>query len=205
MELFPDIRKTIDSTHDFSYEAMGRPRSYVLYGPNWANAGSPAFRLYKAFPTEGGTRVAAFVRYPKAISEPRVTNERVFVSDVTPTILELAGVEHPGNQYGDRAIETMTGRSFVPLLNGENDSNPTRVTGVELFGKRAIRVGEWKLVHMPEPYGTNDWQLFNLEMDLSESNDLAAEYPAKVNELKALWEEYASENNVIIPDWVSGY
>ncbi len=205
MELFPDIRKTIDSSHDFSYEGMGRPGSYVLYGPNWANAGSPAFRLHKAFPTEGGTRVAAFVRYPRLIGEPSITNEHVFISDVTPTILELAGIEHPGSDYRGRAVEMMTGSSFLPLLKGENSGDGQRVIGLELFGKRAIRVGEWKLIHMPEPYGTGDWQLFNIARDLSESTDVAGDYPDKVEELKAHWVAYARNNNVIIPDWVSGY
>lgn len=205
MDAFPDIRKTIDAAHDFSYEAMGRPRSYVLYGPNWANAGSPAFRLHKAFPTEGGSRVAAFVNFPAQISEPSIVDDFVFVTDVTPTILEIAGVEHPGSEYQGRSIEPVTGNSFTPLLQGESRNDEARVTGLELLGKRVIRSGAWKLVHMPEPYGTNDWQLFNLEEDLSESKDLSGEYPEKVDELKAHWEEYARNNNVIIPDWVSGY
>ena len=205
MEAYPDIRRTIDASHDFSYEAMGRPGSYVLYGPNWANAGSPAYRLHKAFPTEGGTRVAAFISDPTGNVERSIVDDFVYVTDVTPTILEYAGVSHPGNAYQGRPIETPTGISLVPLLRGESGSNEPRVTGAELFGKRVVRSGSWKLVHMPEPYGSNEWQLFNLAEDLGESNDLSAEYPEKLGELKAHWEAYARENNVIIPDWVSGY
>ncbi|NNC76620.1 MAG: sulfatase-like hydrolase/transferase, partial [Woeseiaceae bacterium] len=205
MEAYPDIRRTIDTTHDFSYDAMGRPGSYVLYGPNWANAGSPPYRLHKAFPTEGGTRVAAFLYDPKLTEKPSIVADFVYVTDVVPTILEYAGVAHPGPTYQGRSIETPTGISFMPLLHGAPGSTEPRVTGAELFGKRVVRSGSWKLVHMPEPYGSNDWQLFNLAEDLGESNDLAADYPAKVEELKAHWEAYARENNVIIPDWVSGY
>ncbi len=221
MEAYPDIRKTIDATHDFSYAAMGRPGSYVLYGPNWANAGSPAFRLHKAFPTEGGTRVAAFiydprqnvgqpvvnnsVQNPTRNSGPSIVDHFVYVTDVTPTVLEFAGVSHPGNSYQGRPIESPTGISFAPLLRGDTRSDETRVTGAELFGKRVVRSGPWKLVHMSAPYGSNDWQLFNVMQDLGEAKDLSSDYPEKVEELKAHWDNYARENNVIIPDWVSGY
>jgi arylsulfatase len=205
MDLFPQIRKTIDSTHDFSFDAMGRPGSYVLYGPNWANAGSPAFRLHKAFPTEGGTRVAAFVRLPSMVRERELVDEFVFVKDITPTILEIADVRHPGNEYQGRPIEPMTGQSFLPILRGESSAARDRVTGMELFGKRVIRRGEWKLVHMPAPYGNDDWQLFNIDEDPGESNDVSLDHPETVAALKAMWEEYSKANNVIIPDWVSGY
>ena len=205
MEAFPDIRKTIDATHDFSYESMGRPGSYTLYGPNWANAGSPAFSLHKAFPYEGGTRVAAFVHYPELIETPGINNEFMFIADVTPTLLELAGVEHPGDEYRDRAIEPMSGRSFVDVLKGEGRAADARVTAIELLGKRAVRRGNWKLVHVPEPWGSGGWQLFDVSTDVAERHDLAEERPQIVAELRAAWLEYAEANNVILPDWVSGY
>ena len=205
MESFPEIRKTIDSTHDFSVENIGRVASYTLVGPNWANAGAPSFNLHKGFPTEGGTHVAAFVHYPQMITVPAISNDFVFIKDIAPTILELAGVEHPGDEYDGRPVEQMTGRSFVSLLEGKGHTDSDRVTGIELVGKRMIRSGVWKLTHMPEPYGIDDWQLFNVQDDISESHDLSADYPEKVEELKSHWVEYAKRNNVIIPDWVSGY
>lgn len=205
MEAFPDIRKTIDSTHDFSVENIGRLASYTLLGPNWANAGAPSFKLHKGFPTEGGTHVSAFAYYPRMITAPAISNDFVFIKDVAPTILELAGVEHPGDEYDGRPVEQMTGISFLSLLEGKGPTAPDRVTGIELLGKRAIRSGNWKLVHMPEPYGIDDWQLFNVKDDISESRDLSARYPEKVAELKAHWDAYADRNKVIIPDWVSGY
>ena len=205
MEDFPEIRKTINATHDFSYENIGRPGSYTLYGPNWANAGAPAFRLHKGFPTEGGTHVAAFVHYPTLISTPAISNDFIFVKDIAPTILEFAGVEHPGTRFDGRSIESMTGTSFMSTLRGAKRPDSDRVTGIEIFGKRAIRSGGWKLVHMPEPYGIDDWQLFNVKDDISESRDLSGEFPDKVQELKFYWEDYAEKNKVIIPDWVSGY
>ena len=204
-DAFPDIRSTIDETHDFSYESMGKAGSYTLYGPNWANAGSPAFSLHKAFPYEGGTRVTAFVHYPRLIDAPRVADDFVFVSDVMPTLLELAGVEHPGETYAGRAIEPMSGESFIDLMEGRREQIAARVTALELIGKRAVRSGKWKLVHVPEPWGKGDWQLFDVSVDLAELNDIAAEHPQVVAELVAAWDQYAEANGVILPDWVSGY
>lgn len=205
MEAFPDIRRTIDSTHDFSYENIGRPGSYTLLGPNWANATAPSLWLHKAFPTEGGTRVAAFVHFPEKISAPAISDDFVYVTDIAPTILDLAGIDHPGSLYNGQPVEPVTGRSFVSVLDGMGRTDSNRVIGMELFGKRAIRAGDWKLVHMPSPYGNDEWQLFNIRNDLSETHDLAADNPEKLAEMKAWWDEYARDNGVIIPDWVSGY
>ncbi len=204
--LFPEIRATIEATHDFSYERMGRPGSYTLYGPDWARAGAPALRLYKGFPAEGGIRVAAFMYYPRALPRARLVDDAVSIRDIAPTLLEFAGVPWQGAGYGgDPDIEPITGRSLLPLLRGQVRALPPRASGVELMGKYAIRAGSWKLVHMPKPHGNGGWQLYDLATDLAESHDLARERPDKVAELRAHWEAYARDNHVILPDWVSGY
>lgn len=206
-EQFPKIRQVIDETHDFSYGNMGKPGSYVLYGPNWARAGSPALRWFKGFPTEGGTRVASFVHFPQRYAGHVVNNHLASVKDITPTVLQWAGVEHPGRQYKLQSIEPMTGISLhSTLLNSGKKSLPKqRIMAHELMGKRMVRAGPWKMVHMPRPYGNGAWQLYNVAQDLAENKDLARQYPARVESLKKLWQEYASENQVILPDWVSGY
>jgi arylsulfatase len=145
------------------------------------------------------------VRYPKEIANSAITDDFVFIADVTPTILDMAGIEHPGTSYQGREIEPMTGRSIAPLIRGEGGNDTGRVTGMEVMGKRAIRVGIWKLMHMPSPWGNDDWQLFNLADDPGETRDLSGIFPDRADALKATWEEYAQQNGVILPDWVSGY
>ena len=206
-QLFPKIRNVIDSTHDFSFDNMGKPGSYVFVGEGWARAGSPALRHYKGATTEGGTRVAAFVHYPKLFRVGAIEQTMVSVKDIAPTLLDLTGVQHPGQNYRGRSVEPMTGISMLLLL--QQGKLPVaarqRVLGIELMGKRAMRQGDWKVVHMPEPYGTGSWQLFDLAEDLSESRDVSQKYPGKLRELKRLWSEYSDENKVILPDFVSGY
>lgn len=200
---FPKIRKTIDETNDFSYEQMGRPGSYTLYGPNWAWAGAPAYKLHKGFPTDGGTRSIGIIKAP-GVEANAINNNLAAVEDVTPTLLELAGIKHPGSQYQGRDIEPVSGVSLMPSLKGEAGGSD-RVLGGELFGKRFIRQGDWKLVHMPKPWGSNDWELYNLKEDAAERHDQSTKNPQKLAELKQAWEAYAKDNNVIFPSWVSGY
>ena len=206
-DAFPAIRKTLDEAHDFSYDNMGRPGSYTFYGPNWARVSAPSLRLYKAFPTEGGVRTSAFVHFPGNFRAGEISDDLVVVKDLAPTILELANVEHPGTSYSGRNIEAVTGISSLSTFKagGEGSTDALRVHVDELIGKRGVRKGRWKLIHMPEPYGIGDWQLYDLVTDPAEATDLAAEHPDKVRELVGYWQAYAQENGVILPDWVSGY
>jgi arylsulfatase len=88
------------------------------------------------------------------------------------------------------------------MLNGKTQSprGPNDWLGWELFGNRAIRQGDWKISWHYEPFGTWDWQLFNLAEDLGEQYDLSGKFPEKRNELIALWDEYVAMNGVIIGD-----
>jgi hypothetical protein len=68
------------------------------------------------------------------------------------------------------------------------------------MGNRAVRQGDWKLRWLHKPYGTADWELFNLATDPAERKDLAAEQPDKVRAMVALWDAYVKANNVVLPN-----
>jgi arylsulfatase len=115
-------------------------------------------------------------------------------------------VEHPGTQYQGRAVAPLQGRSLVPLLAGADAVHPAdHVMGWELFGKRALRKGDWKIVWAPPPEGKGTWELFDTAADPSELHDRAATEPQRLAELIALWDGYARDNGVILPDRTSGY
>ena len=111
----------------------------------------------------------------------------------------------------------MQGRSMVPLLTGASDTirQPDDYMGWELFGKSAIRQGDWKITYLPRheirdgvlpPVVTTDtWQLHNLADDPAEMHDLSAVHPEKLVAMIALWEDYFESNNVILPDQTSRY
>jgi arylsulfatase len=198
---------------DNSYENMGRPGSYVMLGPSWARAITGPFRLFKGFTSEGGVRVPAFLHFPARLAGGRTVHQALNVTDVMPTLLELAGVDHPAPRFGGRDVLPMQGRSMVSLLEADGAVRDADI-GWEFMGRRAYREGDWKVIWQPalpgwEPWPggirTETWQLYNLAQDPGELHDLSAEYPGIRDRLVRRWEAYARENGVILPDRLSGY
>ncbi|OBR98381.1 arylsulfatase [Mycobacterium gordonae] len=196
----PQIAAQIEKYCDNSLDNLGRPSSYIWYGPRWAQAATAPSRLHKAFTTEGGIRVVGFATWPGFERQGEIGTAFTTAMDIAPTVLELAGVEHPGASYRGRQVAPMQGRSMVGYLSGGAHSvhDAQTGTGWELFGRRAIRQGDWKALHLPAPYGHGVWQLYDLAADPGEIHDLAAEHPDKLAELVALWERYVADNGVIV-------
>ena len=187
---------------DNSYENLGAGDSYVMYGPNWARAGTVPFRDTKASAFEGGIRVPAFAAWPGVV--PAGTRSGAFgtVMDLLPTFLELAGTSHPGEAYRERPVAPPRGASLLPLLRGDADAvhSADYWVGWELYGHRAIRRGDWKIVWDPREGDDAAWKLFNLAEDPGEQQDLAAAAPERLLELQDLWERYVQESGVILVD-----
>ena len=173
--------------------------------------------MFKGYTSQGGVRAPAFFHYPRAIQGTVMNDSIITVKDVMPTLLELAGIAHPGGgTFQGREVIAMQGRSIVPILTGTSASirEPDDYMGWELFGKQAIRQGDWKILYVPS-IPTRDarlpvmkpgqWQLYNLADDPAEMNDLADTNPDKLREMLALWERYTTENHFIYPDTLTGY
>ncbi len=190
---------------DNSYENMGRIGSYVWTDAGWAQAQTAPFRLFKGFATEGGTRVPAIVKH---VGESIGASNDSFASvkDVAPTLLDLAGVEHPST-YRGREVAAMQGESWVPLLSGDSETIHAAgyAMGWELFGRRAIEKDGWKIVAVYEPYGSESFCLYDVARDPGESRDLSKEHPDKLQELLSSWDSYVRENGVILPTHDMGY
>ena len=210
MELNPTFIQRIARTNaDNSFENLGRPNSFVSYGPGWAQAGTAPFSRFKGYINEGGTRVPAFILHGSGANPTGIDGQYLRVMDIAPTLLELAGAKLPDGVYRGREVEPMEGRSFAALLSGEHtpvytDEEPI---GSELHGHRALRRGQFKLVWEqpagntwwgdPIPDSWYRWQLYDLETDPGEANDLSATYPELVVELAAQWEDYATAHDVV--------
>jgi arylsulfatase A-like enzyme len=190
----------IDHHYDNSLENIGAANSFVWYGPLWAQAATAPSRLYKAFTSEGGIRVVAFVTGPQSIRQNAIGQAFCTVMDIAPTLLELAGVAHPGERYNGRAVAPLRGRSLLAYLGDEAERvhDLGAATGWELFGRRGLRRDNLKAVNIPPPEGTGDWQLYDLAVDPGEVDDLAQRRPADLAELVELYETYARETGVIM-------
>jgi arylsulfatase len=183
---------------DNRLENMGRPGSYIWYGPRWAQAATAPSRLYKCYATEGGIRVPAFIHW-QGKRKAEISGIFATAMDIAPTFLDLAGVNHPGTYYQGREIVGLRGRSLGAWLEGgAGRVHPSGTsTGWELFGRRAIRKDEWKAVYTPGEDGVSRWQLYDLSRDQGEIDDLAEQEPDKLEELLTLWRLYVEETGVV--------
>lgn len=186
---------------DNSFENMGLEDSYLYLHYGWGRVSNAPFKGIKQHVNEGGLRVPALAWYPKQIAAKSRSDELLSVMDVTPTLLELAGTQHPGNRYGERDIFPMMGRSMLPVLTGAKQyvREPSDTIAWETWGERVIMNREWKAMMAPAPYGNGSWQLFNLQDDLGESTDQSATKKDKLRELVGKWDDYAQDVGVVLP------
>lgn len=201
-----NIHNHIKKYYDNSLDNIGRPNSYVWYGPRWASASAAPSRLYKSFTTEGGIRVPFVLRYPPLTDALKTHNNGIHhpfttVMDLMPTFLDLAGTTHPGQTYRGRNVVPMRGTSWLPYLKSP-ESNPnihadTEAIGWELFGRAAIRKGKYKAVYVPPPYGPGYWQLYDVVADAGETRDLKDGMPEKLEELIKEWDAYVEEVGMV--------
>ena len=177
----------------------GLPGSSVDLGPGWAQGLAAPFRLMKGYQAQGGIKSPLIVKLPKGMNQvDQSVQVPMHVMDIMPTILDMAGAETtaPENEkYG------MQGISLLPVMTGDSGAKlKARGFGGELFGMRYFRQGQWKILRMPKPYGTGDWQLYDLSSDPGELNDISASHPKIFQRLSAAWLEYAKTNGVVEPD-----
>ncbi len=202
MHTYPETDEAwIERNSDNRYENMGRRGSRIATGPAWAQASMTPYRLFKVFPAEGGIRVPLIISGPGVANPGERSDAFAHVTDLVVTMLEAAGVSHPGTSYKGRTVHQPRGRSMMPVLRGESDvvyDNDTAVSW-ELFGFRAVRKGEFKLLWLPKPFGSGDWQLYDLSKDPAELNDLSKEMPELREEMITIWNRYAEDTGVILP------
>jgi len=187
---------------DNSLENMGAENSFMSIGLGWSQVGSTPLLREKGYLTEGGIRVPMIVKLP-GDSVSLKTNAFSTVMDITPTILDYANVEHPGNFYDDREVHTMSGKSLKPLFKGETDRiyAEDEPIGMELFGNKAVFKGDWKALLLAiSPYEGTEWRLYNLAEDVRELNDLSSEYPQLLEEMIMDYNDYAERVGVVPPE-----
>ncbi|NEE02440.1 arylsulfatase [Phytoactinopolyspora halotolerans] len=169
----------------------GTEDTFSSYGRHWANLSNTPFREYKHWVHEGGVATPMIVYWPAGLGTPGslCTSPRHIV-DVMPTFLDVARAEYPA-QRGGEPVPPLEGASLVPLLRGE----PTQ--DHELFweheGNAGLRRGRWKLVRKH----AQPWELYDMSIDRTELNDVAAEHPEIVTRMAAAYEERAQRYGVI--------
>lgn len=185
------------SRDDKTINALGTKDSWESYRINWANASNTPFKLYKHWVHEGGISAPCVISWPGMISNKGgIVNTPAHVIDLLPTFINLSGATYP-LIFNGHNIAPLPGRSLVSIIKGENKP-AERPIFWEHEANRAVRLGKWKLVSKGtniKPY-TGPWELYDISTDRSETNDLSKAQPANVKELEAMWNKWATENQV---------
>ncbi len=151
----------------------GLPDSFMSYGMPWANASNTPFRLYKRWVHEGGVATPFIAHWPSMIKQKdAVTHQVGHLIDIMPTCIDVAGAKYPGEP-----IQPVEGKSLLPVFQGKSVGD--RKLYWEHMGNRAALEGNWKLVSRYP----GKWELYDLEADRTEMNDLAARMPDKAAQL----------------------
>lgn len=164
----------------------GPSETYHAYGNSWANVSNTPFRFHKSMVHEGGIATPLIAHWPKGITDHGALRERIgHLIDIMPTFIEAAGADYPAT-FNGHAIQPMEGASLIASF--KEDEQIDRVLMWEHFTNAAIRDGKWKLVKVR---GNKPWELYDMEPDRSELNNLADKMPEKVKELSERWEKEA--------------
>lgn len=187
------------------YDTLGLKGSFNSLSPSFASASASPLAYYKFHTGEGGMRVPLIIAGTPITAKQRINHAFSFVTDITPTILDLTGVTPPQPKfgklrYGGREIETMIGRSLLPLIRGDverlyGDTDEDAV-GYELAGNAALFLGDYKLVLNKPPIGDNQWHLYNIAADPGETTDLSALEKERFQRMLNLYSEYEKRNDV---------
>ncbi|MFT5449799.1 MAG: arylsulfatase A-like enzyme [Gammaproteobacteria bacterium] len=180
-------------------DELGGPNSVSLYPTAWGEMCNTPFPSFKTYTGGGGRRVSFIVSWPAQIKEQgAIRRDFVHVTDVMPTLLDLTGVQ-PLDAVNGFDAKPMDGMSFSGLLRDASTPSPRTEQYYECWSNRAYYCEGWlvrSIQKRGEAIDLDNWTLHNLDTDFSESTDLCAQYPQRLDELTAKFDEAAWENLV---------
>lgn len=156
------------------------------YGGPWGNVSNTPFRLYKHYAHEGGISTPLIVHWPKGTSAPGIRHQLGHEIDIMPTCLAAAGAAMPAHSKSGAVPAPLEGKSLLPLLHGKPIENRGMLFW-EHEGNCAARDGKWKLVSA----WPDTWELYDMEADRTELNDLADAEPERVNQMAEAYRAWA--------------
>jgi arylsulfatase len=178
---------------------IGGPDSHSNIPWGWAQAGNTPLKWYKQNTHGGGVRDPLIVRWPGRIADPgAIRHQFCHAIDVTPTILDAVGLEAPAFAGGVEQMP-MHGASLAPTFADPQAPRARTVQYFEMLGHRGLWADGWKAVthHTAgKPFADDDWELYHLDTDFSETSDLAAAHPERLAELVETWWREAEAHGV---------
>ncbi|WP_244173467.1 arylsulfatase [Caballeronia temeraria] len=201
----------------------------LQYGQRWAEVSATPFRLTKGFSGEGGVSTPLIAHLPGQTAQLPTLRAFTHVTDNTATFLAVAQITPPAQPapasintltgvdsnkgkvvYNNRYVYPITGQSLLPILKGDATAEVhTAAFGDEAYGRGYLRSsdGRWKALWTEPPTGPVDghWQLFDLQADRGENNDVSAQNPSVIDSLVQQWNRYMSTVGGVEPLRPRGY
>jgi len=187
--------------HTYDQQIPWKPGTHPFASNGWSYLKNTPFRWYKSSAQEGGVSVPFIVRWPNMLAKQsgEIRDQRLHVTDLYPTFLELAGASYPSSD-GERRLEPLYGKSMLPLL--EDPTLPNLAIHDEIFwcfnqtGKGLVK-GDWKIASISD----GPWRLYNISSDPAESNDLSSEEPEVIAEMSEDWFRFAKNRTTMPSTW----
>jgi arylsulfatase len=174
-------------------DVLGSPETYNHYPTGWAWAFNTPFKMWKRYNFEGGTADPMMVSWPAGIkAQGEIRHPYTHATDLVPTVYDCLGVELPEEVKGFKQIP-LEGDSYRYSFDDADADTKKETAFFTMLGSRAIWHKGWKAVSVHPTiagwshFAEDRWELYDTTKDVTESNDLAAKYPEKVEELVSLW------------------
>ena len=208
-----DYRAIPGFVHNFLNDTvsnLGNETTSVNFGAWDPYVSGAPFAGFKASEYEGGTRVPFVVKVPLSkatttggaaganLSSP--IRSFMFLTDLTPTFLDYAGVKSAGTTYEGNPVYPIMGKSIRPILNGSAESihGANDPTGSEMFNNTAVWEGPY-VATIDASHNPGKWQLYNIVNDPGQNNDISSQQPEQLQKMIAAYQKYAQKVGVVIP------
>lgn len=184
-----------DNGGDYNNGGIDQDERQIAWAPGgnpsssngWASVKATPFKFYKHSCHEGGIAAPMIVRWPSEVqhSGGTIVNQTAAITDFYPTLMELAETTYP-EHFDDRKLRSLTGSSLIPLLK-KGGQRKARPDFQKYHFSRAWIQDEWKVVSLYD----GPWQLFNLNVDRTERDDLSKQHPQRLKALTGRWVQEA--------------
>ena len=181
---------------------LGSPDTYSHFPTGWAVAFSTPFQMFKRYSQfSGGTCCPLVISWPKGIqARGEIRSQYHHSVDIVPTILDIVGIEMPKVFHGVEQFPLSGVSMKYTFAAKPNAPTQKKRQFFSMLGTRGIWEDGWKAATVHAPFTgkghfeQDQWELYHVDVDRSESTDLAKQYPEKVAALKKAWDEEARIN-----------
>jgi arylsulfatase len=167
------------------YGEIGTMTLWSSLGPQWANVSNTPFRYYKNYSYEGGINTPLIAYWPGRIEPGSFSRFAGHFIDIMATFVDITGAEYPVT-FNDMEITPLPGESLLPAFRGR-DPERFRPLFWEWSNGQAMREGDWKLVRWGKE---NPWELYDVESDPTETENLAEKHPDIVKEMNRRYKSW---------------